>query len=54
MNEDVRYCPFCKCKTWHVNGVCEWADGHKLECKSLHGEIPRFAERQPVGTTVGI
>jgi hypothetical protein len=26
---DVRYCQHCKCKTWHVDGICEWSDGHK-------------------------
>lgn len=25
-NETVKYCPICKCKTWHVDGVCEWSD----------------------------
>ena len=28
MTEDVRYCPVCACKTWHVDGVCEWSDAH--------------------------
>jgi len=27
--ETVQYCPHCKCKTWHADGVCEWSDGHK-------------------------
>lgn len=28
-NEQVKYCPQCKCKTWtDVNGICEWADMH--------------------------
>ncbi|MCL2429260.1 MAG: hypothetical protein FWD12_08520 [Alphaproteobacteria bacterium] len=26
--ETVRYCPSCRADTWHVDGVCEWADGH--------------------------
>lgn len=25
---DLRDCAFCKCKTWHEKGVCEWADSH--------------------------
>jgi hypothetical protein len=27
--ETVQYCPICRCKTWFVAGVCEWADGHE-------------------------
>jgi hypothetical protein len=27
-NEDIKYCPICRCKTWHTGGVCERADGH--------------------------
>lgn len=27
-SESVRYCPACRCKTWHLGGVCEWLDGH--------------------------
>ena len=26
--ETVNYCPHCKAKTWHINGVCEWVDAH--------------------------
>lgn len=29
VTSDVRQCQLCGCKTWHTNGVCEWADGHK-------------------------
>lgn len=25
----VQFCDICRCKTWHVDGVCEWADGHE-------------------------
>jgi hypothetical protein len=27
----VWYCPHCRCKTWHCDGVCEWADMHKTK-----------------------
>jgi hypothetical protein len=30
MMETVAYCSFCRTKTWHFDGVCEWADGHKI------------------------
>jgi hypothetical protein len=26
---DVKFCPQCRCTTWHVDGVCEWIDTHK-------------------------
>lgn len=26
---NVAHCPKCGTKTWHIDGVCEWADGHK-------------------------
>ena len=29
MSETVQFCPRCRTKTWHLNGVCEWSDGHK-------------------------
>lgn len=25
---EVKWCEKCRCKTWHFNGKCEWADGH--------------------------
>jgi hypothetical protein len=28
--ETVTYCLICRTKTWHVDGVCEWSDGHGL------------------------
>ena len=28
MSESVAYCQHCGCQTWHVDGVCEWSDGH--------------------------
>jgi len=28
MPETVTYCPVCRAQTWHVDGICEWADGH--------------------------
>jgi hypothetical protein len=27
--ENVRYCPYCRCETWHCDGVCEWSDMHR-------------------------
>ena len=27
--ETVQFCPVCRCKTWHIDGVCEWSDGHE-------------------------
>jgi hypothetical protein len=29
--ESVRYCLMCRTKTWHMDGVCEWSDGHKSQ-----------------------
>jgi hypothetical protein len=29
MIETVRFCIYCKCTTWHVDGVCEWSDMHR-------------------------
>ena len=26
---DVKFCPQCRCTTWHVDGVCEWIDTHR-------------------------
>jgi hypothetical protein len=26
---NVRYCPSCKCKTWHCDDACEWSDMHQ-------------------------
>ena len=26
---DIKFCPQCRCTTWHVDGVCEWVDAHK-------------------------
>ena len=52
MSEDVRYCRFCKCKTWHVNGVCEWTDGHKLECNANDpgvSTVPQVRPRDHLG-----
>lgn len=28
--ETVQFCPFCQTKTWFVDGVCEWSDGHAV------------------------
>ena len=28
--ETVQFCPICQTKTWFVDGVCEWADGHAV------------------------
>ena len=28
MKEAVKFCARCGCKTWFVNDVCEWSDGH--------------------------
>jgi len=25
----VKWCAPCKCKTWQVDGICEWWDMHK-------------------------
>jgi hypothetical protein len=27
--QTVAYCPICRTETWHLDGVCEWADGHE-------------------------
>lgn len=35
MTDAVEWCPFCKCKTWHCDGVCEWSDGHKSDLPTL-------------------
>lgn len=24
----VQFCAKCRCTTWHVDGQCEWSDGH--------------------------
>jgi hypothetical protein len=29
--DEVKFCNQCKCKTWFVDGVCEWSDIHKRE-----------------------
>lgn len=26
---NVEWCAFCRCKTWHESGICEWWDTHK-------------------------
>jgi hypothetical protein len=36
--ETVQYCPICRTKTWHVNGVCEWTDGHD-KMKEARGRV---------------
>jgi hypothetical protein len=28
-DDTVEYCPVCRTRTWHVERVCEWADGHE-------------------------
>lgn len=28
--ETVQHCPVCQCKTWHLDGVCEWSEGHGM------------------------
>jgi hypothetical protein len=28
--ETVQFCPICRTKTWFVDGVCEWSDGHAV------------------------
>jgi hypothetical protein len=34
----VQYCPICRTKTWHVDGVCEWLDGHVVMGWKPHDE----------------
>jgi hypothetical protein len=31
----VTYCQHCKTKTWHVDGVCEWSDGHPKKAEPM-------------------
>jgi hypothetical protein len=27
--DTVEHCFLCGCKTWHVDGICEWSDMHQ-------------------------
>jgi hypothetical protein len=41
--ETVQFCPICRTKTWFVDGVCEWSDGHAVM------EQARLAPKVSVG-----
>lgn len=28
--DNVRWCPICRCKTWHIGPACEWNDMHAV------------------------
>ena len=37
---DIKFCPQCRCTTWHVDGVCEWVDAHK-EAEEIRKTLSR-------------
>jgi hypothetical protein len=43
--ETVQYCQICRCKTWFVDGVCEWADGHERMEEARRRDDERAARR---------
>ena len=45
--ETVQFCPICRTKTWFVDGVCEWADGHAVieQADSLRSTGPAGCKR---------
>lgn len=55
--DNVRWCPHCKCKTWHVSNVCEWSDLHPHNMIDGGGaagwEIRAEGTETPVRTTRG-
>jgi hypothetical protein len=48
--ETVQHCPVCGARTWHVDGVCEWADGHQMrgENAMIDLGVMRLAEMHQI------
>lgn len=34
--ETIKFCIACKCKTWHIDDICEWVDSHKVPIADSH------------------
>jgi hypothetical protein len=49
----VQFCPICGCRTWFVDGECEWSDGHAVMERRRRHDYPEPGDSPPRGSARG-
>lgn len=36
--DNIQWCPYCRCPTWHFGFLCEWRDSHMSDAEYARAE----------------